>query len=86
MYYEENFLHSLWQTFKIGSIDTDDKINPDDFMIYGFKALIKRRKKIFDIISKNWGVSLNFEYLRKVKSADDLIDAKQVEMDKKRSR
>ena len=75
MYYEENFLNSLWQTFKSSSQNTDDKINPDDFMIFGFKALIERRKAIFDKISKNWGITLNFEHLRKVKTATDLIDA-----------
>ena len=75
MYYEENFLNSLWQRFKSRSPDTDDRINPDDFMIFGFKALIERRKAIFDMISKNWGITLNFEHLRKVKTAADLIEA-----------
>ena len=75
MYYEENFLNALWQRFKSGSPDNDDKINPDDFMIFGFKALIERRKAIFDMISKNWGVKLNFEHLRKVKTGADLIEA-----------
>ena len=79
MYYEENFLHSLWQSFKNESPNIDDHINPDDFMIYGFKALIKRRKAIFDSISKNWGISLNFENLRVVKSAADLVKAVQFE-------
>ena len=75
MYYEENFLHSLWQAFRNDQSNINDKINPDEFMIYGFKALIKRRKEIFDTISKNWGISLNFEQLRKVKSAANLIEA-----------
>ena len=75
MYYEENFLHSLWQSFRNDQSNINDKINPDEFMIYGFKALIKRRKEIFDTISKNWGISLNFEQLRKVKSAANLIEA-----------
>ncbi len=75
MYYEENFLHSLWENFKNQTSEVDDKINPDEFIVYGFKALIKRRKKLFDTISKNWGISLNFEELRKIKSANDLIDA-----------
>ena len=75
MYYEENFLHFLWQSFKDDTSSICDEINPDDFMIYGFKALIKRRKAIFDTISKNWGISLNFEQLRKVKCAADLIGA-----------
>ena len=83
MYYEENFLHSLWQTFKIGSTDTEDKINPDDFMIFGFKALIKRRKAIYDMIAKNWGIKLNFDILRGVKTSADLMEAVQSEIENK---
>ena len=80
MYYEENFLHSLWQSFRNDTSNINDQINPDDFMIYGFKALIKRRKAIFDSISKNWGISLNFENFRMVKSAADLVAAIQFEI------
>ncbi len=80
MYYEENFLHSIWQSFKNESSNINNQINPDDFMIYGFKALIKRRKAIFDSISRNWGISLNFEKLRVVKSAADLVKAVQFEI------
>ena len=83
MYYEENFLHSLWQTFKIGTTNTEDKINPDDFMIFGFKALIKRRKAIYDMIAKNWGIKLNFDILRNVKTAADLMEAVQLEIESK---
>ena len=83
MYYEENFLHTLWQNFRNERLNIDDQINPDDFMIYGFKALIKRRKAIFDSISKNWGISLNFEKLRVVKSASDLVEAIQFEITSK---
>ena len=75
MYYEENFLNSLWRSFKSGSSNTDDKINPDDFMVFGFKALIERRKAIFDKISKNWGITLNFELLRRINNATDLTEA-----------
>ena len=75
MYYEETFLNTLWHSFKRGSSNTDDKINPDDFMVFGFKALIERRKAIFDRISKNWGITLNFELLRRINDATDLIEA-----------
>ena len=61
----------------------DDKINPDDFMVFGFKALIERRKAIFDRISKNWGITLNFEHLRKVKTSTDLIEAIQLKIKSK---
>ena len=83
MYYEENFLHSLWQTFKIGTTNTEDKINPDDFMIFGFKALINRRKAIYDMIAKNWGIKLNFNILRSLKTAADLMEAVQSEIESK---
>ena len=83
MYYEENFLHSLWQNFKIGSIDTEDKINPDDFMIFGFKALIERRKAIYDMIAKNWGIKLNFDNLSSVKNEADLMAVVQSEIESK---
>ena len=83
MYYEENFLHSLWQTFKIGSTDTEDKINPDDFMIFGYKALIERRKAIYDMIAKNWGIKLNFDNLRNAKTAADLMEAVKLEIESK---
>ena len=79
MYFQEDFLNSLWLNYRNDTSNINDQINPDDFMIYGFKALIKRRKAIFDSISKNWGISLNFENLRVVKSAADLVKAIQVE-------
>jgi hypothetical protein len=80
MYYEENFLRSLWSKFCNDTTNINDQINPDDFMIFGFKALIERRKEIFDSISKNWGISLNFEKLREIKSAADLVEAIQFEI------
>ena len=80
MYYEENFLRSLWSKFCNDTTNMNDQINPDDFMIFGFKALIERRKEIFDSISKNWGISLNFEKLREIKSAADLVEAIQFEI------
>ena len=76
-------MRSLWQTFKIGSTGTEDKINPDDFMIFGFKALIERRKAIYDMIAKNWGIKLNFDILRGVKTATDLMEAVQSEIESK---
>ncbi len=83
MYYKEDFLRALWENFKNHTSNVDDQINPDEFIVYGFKALIKRRKEIFDTISKNWGISLNFEQLHKIKSAADLIDAIQIAIIKK---
>ncbi len=82
MYYEENFLNSLWQTFKSASSNNDDNINPDDFMIFGFKALIERRKEIFDKISENWGITLNFENLYEIKTAANLIEAIQLKIER----
>ena len=80
MFDAEYILQCVSQAFRNDLSNINDEINPDDFMIYGFKALIKRRKEIFDTISKNWGISLNFEQLREVKSAANLIEAIQFEI------
>ena len=52
-------------------------------MIFGFKALIERRKAIYDMIAKNWGIKLNFDILRSVKTAADLMEAVQSEIESK---
>ena len=75
MYYEENFLRFLWDNYKNHASDVNDQVNPDEFMVYGFKALIKRRKRFSIQSLKIKGISLDFEKLRKIKSAVDLIDA-----------
>ena len=60
MYYEENFLHSLWENFKNDTSDINDQINPDEFMIYGFKALIERRKADFRYNLQKLGYIIKF--------------------------
>ena len=52
-------------------------------MIFGYKALIERRKAIYDMIAKNWGIKLNFDILRSVKTAADLMEAVQSEIENK---
>ena len=39
MYYEENFLNSLWQRFRDDTSSICNEINPDDFMIYGLSLI-----------------------------------------------
>jgi hypothetical protein len=83
MYYEEAFLNETWLKFKKDTSKAENKIDPDDFTIYGFKALIKRRKQIYNIIAKNWGISLNTDDLRQIKSGDDLIEAIKLQIDRR---
>ena len=83
MYYEETFLNETWLTFKRDTSQAENEIDPDDFTIYGFKALIQRRKEIYNMIAKKWGVTLNFDDLRQIKSGVDLIEAIELQfMDK----
>ena len=52
-------------------------------MIFGFKALIERRKAIYDMIAKNWGIKLNFDNLSSVKNEADLMAVVQSEIESK---
>jgi hypothetical protein len=83
MYYEESFLKKLWARYIIETDQEPGKIDPDQFILYGYKALVQRREKIFDLISKNWGVSINFRDIKKLKSGPAFVDLVKAKVDEK---
>ena len=82
MYYQESFLTYIWQKFKSDYNKSEHQIDPDEFTIYGYKALIQRRKDIFNTISENWGITLNFEIMSQVSSGSDLVKAIELQMER----
>jgi len=83
MYYEEPFLRMLWEKYLLKTNQDENKIDPDDFILYGYKALVERRKKLFYMISKNWGLSVNFNDIRKIKSGSDFVKLVKTQLNNK---
>ncbi len=75
MYYKETFLRSKWNEFcKKKSTQDGKDIDPSEFSLYGFKALIAHRLPIYEKIAANWGVTIESEQVTNLKSESAFID------------
>ena len=74
MFYREEFLIELWNDY-LQSVNKDEtKVDPDDFILYGYKALVARRKKLFEEIGEKWGIRINFNDIKKLKTGPDFVE------------
>lgn len=58
IYYNEGFLRELWAAYQLETSLAPDDINPDDFVRWGFKRLLARRRSGYRALADNWGVRL----------------------------
>ena len=74
MYYNEIFLKNKWHEYLELNDLKEDSVDPNDFIIFGFKSLIKHRLPIYKKISQNWGVSVDAEDINLIRDKKDFID------------
>jgi len=74
MFYQEEFLTKLWKNYLISVNRDETKVDPDDFILYGYKALVTRRQKLFEEIGENWGIRVNFNEIKKIKTGSDFVE------------
>jgi hypothetical protein len=58
MYYNEGFLTRIWADYLKETGLAEDKVDPDDFIRWGFARLIEWRRPRYEAIAKNWGVAI----------------------------
>ena len=51
---------NLWKNYLLSVNKDETRVDPNDFILYGYKALVTRRQKLFDEIGENWGIRVNF--------------------------
>lgn len=73
MYYREEFLVNCWQEYLSEKSVAADKVDPDDFIVYGYRKLLQDRLPRYAKIAQNWGVRLTIEDVSKVKNSDDFF-------------
>lgn len=71
MYYPEEFLRESWGAYLAEKNIDADKVDPDDFIRYGFRRLLTHRLPRYDAIAKNWGISVTAEQIAQVQTAQD---------------
>jgi hypothetical protein len=63
MYYNEAFLRSVWDSYLLEFNSAPDTVDPDDFIRWGFRRLLARRRESYRALADNWGVTLRREAL-----------------------
>ena len=83
MFYNESFLKEKWAEYLMLHNENPNEVEPDNFMSYGFNALILRRLPIYEKIATNWGVTLQATDITELTTPDELIEIIAEAVDKK---
>jgi hypothetical protein len=71
MYYPEPFLRDVWADYMTETGLDEDKIDPDQFMTWGFRRLLAHRLPRYDAIGEGWGVTVEAAEIEALRSPAD---------------
>ncbi|SEN97780.1 hypothetical protein SAMN05216227_103629 [Pseudorhodobacter antarcticus] len=70
MYYQPEFLATIWADYLTENALTESQVNPDAFLRYGYARLLDHRQPRYAAMAK-WGVTLTADEVYTVKSPHD---------------
>jgi len=73
MYYNEAFLQQVWADYLSETGLPEHKVNPDDFIRWGFARLIDWRTPRYQAIAKGWGVTISAAEIEKVREPEAFL-------------
>jgi len=71
MYYPEEFLRTCWAEYLSQTGSTEDRVDPDAFIAWGFRRLIDHRLPRYDLIAAKWGVTVEAAEIEAVETPSD---------------
>lgn len=71
MYYQPDFLREIWADYLAEQHLTEEKVDPDAFLRYGFARLVAHRRPRYAAMARNWGVRITADEVARVRSPDD---------------
>ncbi|MCA0045009.1 ATPase [Celeribacter litoreus] len=71
MSYQPEFLSAIWAEYLSEKGVTEDEVNPDDFIRYTYARALAHRQPRYEAMAKNWGITLDYEDVKKIKGPDD---------------
>ncbi len=71
MYYQEAFLTEVWADFLSETGKSASKVNPDEFIRYGFARLLDHRRPRYQAIADRWGVTVEADDIAAVETGAD---------------
>lgn len=74
MYYPPAFLIEKWAEFKsINGLRHDDDVNPEDFAVWGFEALLRDRLPRYQTLANNFGYEVEASDLSRIRDHQDFM-------------
>ena len=77
MYYNEHFLREVWADYLAETGLPEEKVDPNEFIRWGFAKLIDWRTPRYEAIAKHWGVTIPAVDIEEVTTPEaffDLVD------------
>lgn len=71
IYYREEVLIDLWSKYLEEKGVKASNVDPDDFIVWGFRRQLEMREPRYASIAKNWGLTVSAADVSLIKSADD---------------
>ncbi len=73
IYYNEAFLRSKWAEYGKLKRMPEAKIDPDDFIRWGFRELIAHRLPIYQAMAERWGVTVEANEIASIRNQADFV-------------
>ncbi|MEM9099327.1 MAG: ATPase [Pseudomonadota bacterium] len=68
MYYPEDYLRESWAAYIDAEALSEDQVDPDAFIRWGFRRLAKARLPRYAAIAENWGISVHASDIEAVRT------------------
>lgn len=73
MYYQEDFLRTLWADYLAETGGRPEEVDPDAFIRHGFRQLIAHRLPRYAAMARNWGVTVEAAEIAAVRDEADFV-------------
>ncbi len=71
MYYPQDFLIKCWNRYLSEKSVAPDKVDPDDFIRFGYQQLLSDRLPRYKAIAQKWGITVGADDIHRVKTTID---------------
>ncbi|PCJ73989.1 MAG: ATPase [Rhodobacteraceae bacterium] len=74
MYYDEEFLRQKWTQYLAAREISETDVDPDDFILWGYREQLDHRLPRYEAIAKNWGVTITANEVAQIRDTTDFTD------------
>ena len=69
IYYQREFLNTIWARYLDENRLTEDQVDPDAFLRWGYSQVLAHRQPLYAAMARNWGVRVAAADIARIQSA-----------------